>query len=188
MSGPGVGVLKNRANQTVYAILAAICFCHFLNDMTQSMIAACYPLFKGLYHLDYSQIGLITLTYQMTASLLQPVVGFYTDRRPQPFSLPVGMGFTLVGLVLLSRAGKLACDSVFLRAGWCRVIDFSSRVVASGPYGFGWTAWSGAVVFPGGRQYRLGDWPSVGGLYRCAQRTAQYRVVFHRAYCFQSWC
>ena len=104
VSGTSVGVLKNRTNQTVYAILAAICFCHFLNDMTQSMISACYPIFKDLYHLDYSQVGLITLTYQMIASLLQPVVGFYTDRRPQPFSLPVGMGFTLVGLVLLSRA------------------------------------------------------------------------------------
>ncbi len=104
MSGTSAGTLQNRTNQTVYAILAAICFCHFLNDMTQSMISACYPIFKGLYHLDYSQIGLITLTYQMTASMLQPVVGFYTDRRPKPFSLPVGMGFTLVGLVLLSRA------------------------------------------------------------------------------------
>jgi FSR family fosmidomycin resistance protein-like MFS transporter len=69
------GVLKKSANQTVYAVLAAICFCHFLNDMTQSMMSACYPIFKDLYHLDYSQIGLITLTYQLTASLLQPLVG-----------------------------------------------------------------------------------------------------------------
>ncbi len=107
VSGPGVGALKKSANQTIYAILASICFCHFLNDMTQSMIASCYPLFKSLYHLDYSQIGLITLTSQMTASLLQPVVGTYTDRRPQPFSLPIAMGFTLVGLVMLSRAGNL---------------------------------------------------------------------------------
>jgi len=102
-----VGVLKKSANQTVYAVLAAICFCHFLNDMTQSMMSACYPIFKDLYHLDYSQIGLITLTYQLTASLLQPLVGLYTDRRPQPFSLPLGMGFSLVGLVLLSRAHSL---------------------------------------------------------------------------------
>jgi len=107
VSGASAGVLKSRTSQTVYAILAAICFCHFLNDMTQSMISACYPIFKGLYHLDYSQIGLITLTYQMTASLLQPLVGLYTDRRPQPFSLPAAMGFTLVGLVLLSRADSL---------------------------------------------------------------------------------
>src|ERR1035437_7253464 len=107
VSGPSVGVLKDRTNQTVYAILTAICFCHLLNDMTQSMIAACYPIFKDLYHLDYSQIGLVALTYQITASLLQPIVGFYTDRHPQPFSLPIGMGFALVGLVLLSRAHSL---------------------------------------------------------------------------------
>jgi len=68
------------------------------------MISACYPIFKSLYHLDYTQIGLITLAYQMTASILQPVVGFYTDHRPQPFSLPIGMGFSLAGLVMLSTA------------------------------------------------------------------------------------
>jgi FSR family fosmidomycin resistance protein-like MFS transporter len=104
VSGISVGVLKSRTNQTVYAILAAICFCHFLNDMTQSMLSACYPIFKDLYHLDYAKVGLITLSYQLVASLLQPLVGLYTDRRPWPFSLPVGMGFTLVGLVLISRA------------------------------------------------------------------------------------
>jgi FSR family fosmidomycin resistance protein-like MFS transporter len=107
VSGPSVGVLKNKTNQTVYAILAAVCFCHFLNDMTQSMISSCYPILKDLYHLDYSQVGLITLTYQAIASLLQPVVGYYTDHRPQPYSLPLGMGFTLVGLLLLSRATSL---------------------------------------------------------------------------------
>ncbi len=94
----------NRASQTVYAILAAICFCHFLNDMMQSMIVATYPIFKSLYGLDYLQIGLITLTQQTTASILQPVVGSFTDRRPQPFSLSIGMGFTLAGLILLSRS------------------------------------------------------------------------------------
>src|SRR5271169_3349482 len=107
VSGPGAGVLKSRTNQTVYAVLAAVCFCHFLNDMTQSMISSCYPILKDLYHLDYSQVGLITLTYQAIASLLQPVVGYYTDHRPQPYSLPLGMGFTLVGLLLLSRATSL---------------------------------------------------------------------------------
>ena len=107
MSGISVGVLKNRTHQTVYAILTAICFCHFLNDMTQSMLSACYPIFKDLFQLDYAKIGLITLSYQLVASLLQPLVGLYTDRRPQPFSLPLGMGFSLVGLVLLSRAHSL---------------------------------------------------------------------------------
>src|SRR5712664_1513109 len=72
--------------------------------MVQSMIPAVYPLLKSSFHLDFGQIGLITLTFQLIASLLQPVVGFYTDRRPQPYSLMIGMGFTLIGLLLLSWA------------------------------------------------------------------------------------
>jgi len=89
---------------TAFTILAAISFCHFLNDMVQSLIPAIYPLLKSAFHLDFGQIGLITLTGQTTASLLQPLVGLYTDRRPKPYSLTAGMGFTLVGLLLLSLA------------------------------------------------------------------------------------
>jgi MFS transporter, FSR family, fosmidomycin resistance protein len=87
-----------------FAILAAISFCHLLNDLVQSLIYAVYPILKTTHHLDFKQIGLITLSYQVTASLLQPFIGLYTDKRPLPFSLAVGMGITLVGLVVLSRA------------------------------------------------------------------------------------
>jgi len=90
---------------TVIPVLIAISFSHFLNDTLQSLIPATYPLLKTSLRLTYTQIGLITLTYQLIASLLQPVVGYVTDRRPQPYSLAVGMGFTLVGLALLSLAG-----------------------------------------------------------------------------------
>lgn len=89
---------------TAIGILAAISFCHLLNDMMQSVIPAVYPILKSSYHLNFGQIGLITLTSQLTASLLQPVIGLYTDHRPTPWSLPAGMGFTLIGLVLLSTA------------------------------------------------------------------------------------
>lgn len=85
-------------------ILGAIAFCHLLNDMMQSLLPAIYPMLKSSYNLDFGQIGLITLAYQMTASLLQPLVGLYTDRKPQPYSLVAGMTFTLIGLVMLSRA------------------------------------------------------------------------------------
>jgi FSR family fosmidomycin resistance protein-like MFS transporter len=95
---------QKPAGKAVFAILGAISFCHFLNDMLQSLIPAIYPLLKSAFHLDFGQIGLITLTSQLTASLLQPVVGLYTDRRPQPYSLTIGMAFTLTGLVLLSMA------------------------------------------------------------------------------------
>ncbi len=89
---------------TRYPVLGAISFSHLLNDMMQSLMLAIYPLFKAGLHLNFAQIGLITLTYQITASILQPLVGMYTDRKPHPYSLSIGMGFTFVGLLLLSRA------------------------------------------------------------------------------------
>jgi FSR family fosmidomycin resistance protein-like MFS transporter len=94
-----------KTQETVaFRILAALSFCHLLNDMLQSVIPAVYPILKTSYRLDFGQIGLITLTSQMTASLLQPVVGLYTDHKPLPYSLATGMGFTLMGLLLLSVA------------------------------------------------------------------------------------
>jgi FSR family fosmidomycin resistance protein-like MFS transporter len=96
------------AGRTTFSILAAISFCHLLNDMMQSLLPALYPMLKGSYELSFGQIGLLTFTYQITASLLQPIVGMFTDRSPRPYSLAVGMGFTLVGLVLLAFAGSYA--------------------------------------------------------------------------------
>ena len=90
--------------ETTFTILGAITFCHLLNDTMQSLLPAIYPTLKANYGLSFGQIGLITFTFQSTASLLQPVVGHYTDRRPLPYSLAVGMGFTLVGLLSLSEA------------------------------------------------------------------------------------
>jgi FSR family fosmidomycin resistance protein-like MFS transporter len=97
----------SRAGAAV-GILAAISFSHLLNDMMQSVIPAVYPILKAAYRLDFGQIGLITLTSQLTASLLQPLIGLYTDRRPTPWSLPMGMGFTLAGLLLLAVAPGFA--------------------------------------------------------------------------------
>ncbi len=92
----------------VFAILLAISFSHLLNDMIQSMLPAIYPLLRRNFSLNFAQIGLIQLTFQITASLLQPVVGMYTDRHPKPYSLAAGMGATLVGLLLLSQAPSFA--------------------------------------------------------------------------------
>ena len=96
------------ASPTVLAILFAISFSHLLNDTIQSLIPAIYPLLKTSFNLSFVQIGLITLAFQMTASILQPVVGWYTDRQPKPYSLACGMGLTLGGLVLLSQATHYA--------------------------------------------------------------------------------
>jgi FSR family fosmidomycin resistance protein-like MFS transporter len=89
-----------------YIVLAGISFSHFLNDTMQSLIASVYPILKESYSLDYTQIGLITLAFQFTASLLQPVIGHMTDKKAQPFSLALGMGFTFFGLLLLSVAAR----------------------------------------------------------------------------------
>ena len=95
---------KDAVKKTAFSILAAISVSHLLNDMIQSLILAIYPLLQNEFALSFTQIGMITLTYQITASLLQPLIGYYTDKHPQPYSLPIGMGFTLSGLLLLAAA------------------------------------------------------------------------------------
>src|SRR6202048_3428441 len=96
------------AAQPRFNVLGAISFSHFLNDMMQSLIVAIYPLLKGEFHLSFVQIGVITLTYQICASILQPVIGVYTDKHPKPYSLSVGMGFTLIDMVTLAFAPNYA--------------------------------------------------------------------------------
>ncbi|RAX13592.1 MFS transporter [Photorhabdus bodei] len=95
-----------KTRNTVFTILGAISVSHLLNDMIQSLILAIYPLLQLEFNLSFVQIGMITLTYQITASLLQPLIGLYTDKHPQPYSLPVGMSFTLSGLLLLAYANN----------------------------------------------------------------------------------
>lgn len=94
--------------ETVYAILLTISFSHLLNDTIQSLIPSIYPMVKDSFRLSFAQIGLITLVFQLAASLLQPFVGLYTDKKPQPFSLATGMGFTLIGLVCMAYAPSYA--------------------------------------------------------------------------------
>lgn len=94
------------ADGAVFAVLAALSVSHLLNDAMQSLLTAVYPILKDKYALDFTQIGLITFTFQVTASLLQPIVGFATDRRPRPYSLASGMVFTLTGLLLLAAADR----------------------------------------------------------------------------------
>lgn len=108
-SGDSIQDAANAASldTTVVPIIAAVAFCHMLNDLMQSLIPAIYPLLKDNLALDFGQIGLITLVFQGTASVLQPLVGLYTDRRPLPYALAVGMGCTLIGLVLLAHSNSL---------------------------------------------------------------------------------
>ena len=108
------------ATRTVFAVLFAISFSHLLNDTIQALLPSIYPMLKDSYQLSFTQLGLITLTFQVTASLLQPLVGYLSDKRSMPFALPVGMGLTFTGLVLLAFAG-----------------DFTHILVAAGFVGAG---------------------------------------------------
>jgi MFS transporter, FSR family, fosmidomycin resistance protein len=98
--------IRLGAPEATFSIVLALSFAHLLNDMMQSLLPAIYPIIKDAYGLDFGQIGLITLAFQLTASMLQPVVGMVTDRRPQPFSLVAGMASTFVGLIVLAHAGS----------------------------------------------------------------------------------
>ncbi|MEO7082689.1 MAG: MFS transporter [Gemmatimonadaceae bacterium] len=132
----------NSTPRTRYGVLGAVSFVHVLNDMMQSIIVAIYPLLKGEFHLNFFQIGAITLTFQLTASLLQPVVGMVSDRHPMPYALPAGMCFSLSGLLLLSVAptypilllavGLIGCGSSVFHPESSRV----ARMASGGRYGF----------------------------------------------------
>jgi FSR family fosmidomycin resistance protein-like MFS transporter len=136
-TGAGLAGTSTTREKVAFGVLAAISVCHLLNDMVQSLIPAVYPIIKASFRLNFHQIGLITLTYQVTASLLQPLVGFYTDRRPKPYSLPIGMCFTLIGLISLSMAPSfpvLLASAALVGVGSAVFHPESSRVarLASG--------------------------------------------------------
>ena len=135
---PAISVATAPAREgTIFRVLFAISFCHLLNDMIQSLVPAIYPILKSSYALSFAQIGLITLAFQLTASLLQPLVGIAADRRPLPYSLAVGMGFTLAGLLLLAHAdgfGLILIAAALIGSGSSVFHPESSRVarMASG--------------------------------------------------------
>ena len=131
------GAADHMLQRASFEVLGVISVSHLLNDMIQSLMIAVYPIFKGSMHLSFWQLGFVTLAYQLTASLLQPFVGLYTDRRPQPYSLPIAMAFSLCGLLFLSRAGSfpgLVFAAMLVGAGSSVFHPESSRVarMASG--------------------------------------------------------
>jgi FSR family fosmidomycin resistance protein-like MFS transporter len=127
---------------TTFAILVSLSVCHMLNDLNQSLVPALYPILKTSYQLDFAQIGLITLSFQLTASMLQPVVGMVTDRRPQPYSLPIATGCSLIGLLMLSVANSyplILLSAALVGIGSSVFHPEASRVArmaSGGRYGF----------------------------------------------------
>ncbi len=148
LAGAPAAAAKAR---TSFGILGAISLSHLLNDMIQSLILAIYPLLQAEFSLTFVQIGLITLTFQLASSLLQPVVGYWTDKYPMPWSLPVGMCFTLSGLVLLAMAGSFGGVLLAAALRLYRLVRFSPGIVPRGAHGLRRTSWSGAVYLPGRR-------------------------------------
>jgi MFS transporter, FSR family, fosmidomycin resistance protein len=130
-----------QADNTAYAVILAVSFCHLLNDVMQSLLAAIYPMLKADYGLDFWQIGVLTMTFQVTASLLQPLIGMITDKRPMPYSLPVGMGSSMIGLFVLAFASDyvlLIVGAAFIGIGSAIFHPESSRVArlaSGGRYG-----------------------------------------------------
>ena len=165
------------ATEATFSIVVALSFAHLLNDMMQSLLPAMYPLIKESYGLDFGQIGLITLAFQLTASLLQPVVGMYTDRRPQPFSLVAGMGCTLVGLIVLAHAGSYRDAARGRGDDRHGFLDLPPRVDAHGPPRIGRAAWLRPVAVPGRRTGGPGDRAAAGCIRGGAARAGELVVV-----------
>jgi FSR family fosmidomycin resistance protein-like MFS transporter len=141
-STPAAAAAPVQADKTVMPIIFAVSFCHMLNDIMQSMISAIYPMLKADFNLDFWQIGILTLAFQCTASLLQPVIGIITDKKPFPYSLPIGMGATFVGLFLLAGSHvyvMLVVAAALIGIGSAVFHPESSRVArlaSGGRYGF----------------------------------------------------
>jgi MFS transporter, FSR family, fosmidomycin resistance protein len=155
---------RQSVHNTTFAVLFAISFSHLLNDMMQSLLPAIYPSLKADFHLSFTQIGIITLVNQITASLLQPAVGHFSDLKPRPYSLATGMVATLIGLVLLSAAGSygmILISVMLIGVGSAVFHPESSRV---------------ARMASGGRQYRLGFRAAAGGGSGGALWPAQHRL------------
>jgi FSR family fosmidomycin resistance protein-like MFS transporter len=133
---------QKTGTDTAFAILAALTFCHLLNDLATSLLPAIYPILKSGLDLTFGQIGLLTFVYQGVASLLQPVIGLFTDRRPQPYSLPIGMACVLLGLAavafapafiaLLAGAALMGVGSAIFHPESSRL----ARLASGGAHGF----------------------------------------------------
>lgn len=141
MTDTPAATARSQAETTAFLVIAAVSLCHLINDVMQSLLAAIYPMLKRDYGLDFWQVGLLTMTFQGTASLLQPMIGLYTDKKPMPYSLPVGMGSTFLGLMVLAFASDyllLVCGAALIGIGSAVFHPEASRVArlaSGGRYG-----------------------------------------------------
>jgi FSR family fosmidomycin resistance protein-like MFS transporter len=175
---------------TTFAVLFAISFCHLVNDMMQALLPATYPTLKANFHLSFSQIGLITLVFQCTASLLQPGVGFISDLRPMPYSLPLGMVSTLIGLVMFAFAGSypmVLFAAVLVGLGSSVFHPESSRVArmaSGGRHGLAQSLFqvggnTGSALGPLGAAFVVASWGQRGIAWYAGAALVGIIVLFH---------
>jgi FSR family fosmidomycin resistance protein-like MFS transporter len=158
---------RPHTSKTVFPVLWAVSLCHLLNDMTQALLPAVYPILRGALDLSFAQVGFLTFVYQITASLLQPFIGLYTDRRPMPYSLPFGMASSMAGLLTIAFApsyGMLLVGSMLLGLGSSIFHPESSRIarLASGD-----RACLVRARHPGGHHHPDGARPLVSAEWPC---------------------
>ena len=153
---------------TTFAVILALSFSHMLNDTIQSLIPALYPMLKVSFGLNFAEIGLITLAFNLTASILQPAVGAYTDKHPQTYALAAGMGSTLIGLLLLSVASSYPMLLLAAALVGTGSSVFHPEILPGGASGLGRAARHGAVAVPGRRQYWIVAGAAAGRLHRAA--------------------
>ena len=160
---------------TVYSMLIICSISHFLNDMIQSIIPSIYPIVKDKFDFSFAQIGIITLVFQMTSSILQPFTGLYADKHPRPYALSIGMCFTLVGLLLLAFA-----ENYFLILLAVSVVGLGSSVFHP-TAGIGRQEESGTIHLSGGRQWRISSRSVAGCHHHSSFRTACHLLVCPRS-------
>ena len=178
VAGQTIGVTSLPApSAVVMPILLAIASVHMINDAIQALLPAMYPLFKDSLALSFTQVGILALVFQTAASLLQPVVGALTDLRPMPFSLPIGMVCSMIGVVLLSRAGSFEV-LIFRRADdRHRQLHLPPRGLPRGAFRRRRPLRLRAGGIPGRRPRRLGDRAIAGGVHRGAAWAGERRLV-----------
>ncbi len=177
-----MATVENRiASSTVFAVLISVTACHLINDTLQALMLAMYPMLRDSYALTFGQIGMITLVFQVTASILQPLIGHYTDRRPLPYSLPIAPAFTLLGLVLLGMATSYPVILVAAGAVGIGSAIFHPGGLARGTDCLGRALRHGAKPVPGRRQYRLLHRPAACRLDHPAARAGKRCLV--RGHC-----
>ncbi len=172
------GILSPRpAATTAFGVLVAISYCHFSNDLLQSLLPAIYPNLKLALGLSFAQIGFVTLAYQIVASLLQPVVGLFSDKRPTPLALPLGTLFSIGGLCVLAVAHNYGAAGSRRVSARRLIGDLPSRSIARRAHGLGRTARPRAIAVSSRRQLGLGARSAGGRAHRRALRSNEPRVL-----------